>query len=426
MQPLADPTTTAGEHAGATELRSWASTFCLEEKTMATVRMIGATGDDDLRSDCHAVLRVFLKGSATPLVFDPILGGQADNTTFDVSRNIGNVAHPTDITSFQIEHVSVEQGFETRDNWNMNSVEFQFVSGSLSIIVARSGFHRFTGDSAVLDIPFGRDPAWHGWEDLGGPIKSPPAASSWKTNWLDVFAAWANDNGSLWHKRWDGSNWQNWNKIGGVFQGGPAAVSWGPNRIDLFVLGIDNKLGHRLWNGQWSNWEALSGQPTSAPAVASWQANWLDVFAATAGEQIMHKRWDGASWGDVSPLHGVLKGAPAAVSWGPNRIDLFVRGSDDHLGHNAWSGQWSGWVDLGGPISSAPAVASWGANRLDVFAAGPDGQLIHKSWDGSQWNPWEWVGGVFHDNPAAVSWGPNRIDVFIWGMDNHLGHLWRD
>jgi hypothetical protein len=122
---------------------------------MTTIRMTGATGDDDLRSDCHAVLRIFLKGNPNPLVFDPILGGQGDNTTFDVSRDIGNVPDPNSINSFQIEHVSVEHGFETRDNWNMNFAAFEFRSGPFPIVVARSGFHRFTGDSAVLDIPLG-------------------------------------------------------------------------------------------------------------------------------------------------------------------------------------------------------------------------------------------------------------------------------
>ena len=65
---------------------------------MSTIRMTGATGDDDLRSNCHAVLRVFLKESPNPLVFDPILGGQLDNTTFDVSRFLSAlVERPTDI-----------------------------------------------------------------------------------------------------------------------------------------------------------------------------------------------------------------------------------------------------------------------------------------------------------------------------------------
>jgi hypothetical protein len=120
---------------------------------MSTIRMTGATGDDDLRSDCHAVLRVFLKGNPNPIVFDPILGGQGNNTTFDVTRDIGNVNNPTDINSLQIEHVSVEHGFETRDNWNMNFVQFQFKApGNFPLVIAQSGFHRFTGDSAVLDV----------------------------------------------------------------------------------------------------------------------------------------------------------------------------------------------------------------------------------------------------------------------------------
>jgi len=121
---------------------------------MSTIRMTGATGDDDLRSNCHAVLRVFLKESPNPLVFDPILGGQLDNTTFDVSRDIGGLNNPADINSFQIEHVSVEHGLETSDNWDMNFVRFEFKApGNFPLVIAQSGFHRFTGDSAVLDVP---------------------------------------------------------------------------------------------------------------------------------------------------------------------------------------------------------------------------------------------------------------------------------
>ena len=121
---------------------------------MSTIRMTGATGDDDLRRNCHAVLRVFLKWSPDPLIFDPILGGQPDNTTFDVSRDIGDVINPVDINSFQIEHVSVEYGLETRDNWDMNFVRFEFKTlGNFPLVIAQSGFHRFTGNSAVLDVP---------------------------------------------------------------------------------------------------------------------------------------------------------------------------------------------------------------------------------------------------------------------------------
>lgn len=276
----------------------------------------------------------------------------------------------------------------------------------------------------ILIWPLGRNPEWNGWEDLGGPIKAPPAVSSWAANRLDVFAAAS--VGNLNHKWWDGSIWHNWQTLGGSFKGGPAAVSWGAHRIDVFVQGDDNHLGHRWWDGSaWNGWQDLGGNLSSAPAVASWAANRLDVFAAGSDGNLKHKWWDGSVWHDWQNLGGTFKGAPAAVSWGQNRIDIFVRMTNDNLGHLWWDGsKWSKWEDLGGPLTSAPAVASWAANRLDVFAAGSDGNLQHKWWDGSKWSAWDWVGGFFQGNPAAVSWGPNRLDVFAWGNTQHLGHLW--
>ena len=278
--------------------------------------------------------------------------------------------------------------------------------------------------SGALIWPLGRNPEWHGWQDLGGPIASAPAVSSWAAHRLDVFAE--GKDGVLKHKWWDGSVWHDWQTLGGTFKGGPAAVSWGPNRIDVFVRGTDDRLGHMWWDGtQWLGWQGLGGPIASAPAVTSWGPHRLDVFAEGNDGQLKHKWWDGSVWHDWQTLGGTFKGAPAAVSWGPNRIDVFVRGTDDHLGHLWWDGsQWKGWEDLGGPITSSPAVASWGANRLDVFATDADGELQHKWWNGSTWSNWDWVGGALQGNPAAVSWGKNRIDVFVRGTDDHLGHLW--
>ena len=272
--------------------------------------------------------------------------------------------------------------------------------------------------------PLGRNPEWHGWQDLGGPIKAPPAVASWAAHRLDVFSA--GTDGQLNHKWWDGSSWHNWQTLGGSFKGGPAAVSWGPNRIDVFVRGTDDHLGHLWWDGSnWNGWQDLGSGLSSAPAAASWMSNRLDVFAERNGS-LQHKWWDGSAWHGWQDLGGQFKGAPAAVSRGPNRIDVFVRGMDDHLGHLWWDGSnWNGWQDLGGGLTSAPAVASWAPNRLDVFGARQNGHLHHKWWNGSAWSDWDWVGGVFHENPAAVSWGPNRLDVFVQGMDDHLGHLWR-
>jgi len=88
---------------------------------------------------------------------------------------------------------------------------------------------------------------WQGWEDLGGPITSPPAVASWGPGRLDVFAA--GEDGQLIHRAFDGG-WKDWHPLGGTFKGGPAAVSWGKNRIDIFVQGMDDHLGHLWWNGE--------------------------------------------------------------------------------------------------------------------------------------------------------------------------------
>jgi hypothetical protein len=123
---------------------------------MATLKMPGSTGDDDLRADCHAVLRVFLKTSPNPIVFDPILGHHPANSSFGPTVDLGNVG-ANEINSFQLQHVSVEHGLETPDNWDMLDVQFEYRDPSLPfpLILAKFGFHRFTGESRILDIAVG-------------------------------------------------------------------------------------------------------------------------------------------------------------------------------------------------------------------------------------------------------------------------------
>jgi hypothetical protein len=60
------------------------------------------------------------------------------------------------IESFQVEHVSVEQGFpyfDDPDNWDTIFTAFSIEGGD---DLARAGFHRFDGDHNILDIPKGR------------------------------------------------------------------------------------------------------------------------------------------------------------------------------------------------------------------------------------------------------------------------------
>jgi len=87
--------------------------------------------------------------------------------------------------------------------------------------------------------------AWHDWQDLGGVIIGAPAAASWQSGRLDVFARGTNNH--MYHKWWDGQ-WHDWQDLGGVIIGAPAAVSWGPNRIDCFAAGTNNHMYHKWWS----------------------------------------------------------------------------------------------------------------------------------------------------------------------------------
>jgi len=181
-----------------------------------------------------------------------------------------------------------------------------------------------------------RQPAWHGWEDVGGEVTAGPAVASWAVNRLDLFAR-GTDN-ALHHRRWWDGSWNEWGKvINGTFKGSPAAVSWGPERIDVCVLGNDDHIGHMWWNGsKWNGWEDMGGTFSSDPAVASWGPNRLDLFAKGMDNSPYHKAWNGSQWSGWQKLPGYFQDAPAAVSWGNERVDLFVHGNTGHVGHYWW------------------------------------------------------------------------------------------
>ena len=256
------------------------------------------------------------------------------------------------------------------------------------------------------------------WHTLNGVLTSRPAASSWGTSSIDVFAR-GSDN-ALYQTTWNGATWSSWTSLGGGLTSGPAAVSWGPNRIDVFVRGTDNQLWHKFWAGAWSGWEPLGGVLSSGPVVASWGAGRLDVFARGSDNQLWHKFWAGG-WSAWEPLGGGLAADPGAVSWGPNRIDVFVRGTDNGLWHKWWDGSaWRGWEARGGVLSSGPAASSCTAGQLDVFATGPASALYQTGYDGG-WSGWQSLGGQWTSDPGAICpAGSALVDLFERGTDNAL------
>ena len=290
------------------------------------------------------------------------------------------------------------------------------------------------------------------WEKLGGKMKNMPSVVTWGKDRLDMFVVGTDDG--IWHKAWDGTQWwpshdpDDWEKLGGKVKGTPTVVTWGKDRLDVFVRGTDDALYRKAWDGdhwwpsdQPDDWEKLGGKMKSVPTVVTWGKDRLDMFVVGTDDGIWHKAWDGTHWwpsdqpDDWEKLGGKVKSTPTVVTWGKDRLDVFVRGTDDALYRKAWDGdhwwpsdQPDDWEKLGGKMKSVPTVVTWGKDRLDMFVVGTDDGIWHKAWDGTQWWPsnepddWEKLGGEVKGAPTVVTWGKDRLDVFTVGIDDSIWH----
>jgi hypothetical protein len=336
-------------------------------------------------------------------------------------------------------------GATSFDHWELRSTPFSLLASYDTYALDARYQQIQPGDVILADVADGLEPARLGTvvkvteeKAANGPlegttthikvsrfIRSAPAAASWASGRLDVFARGGED--TCLHLWGDGSAWQPWESLGGRIDSPPAAVARGVNLLDVFARGTDRALWHKAWNGSaWSSeWSSLGGVLSSGPAAASWGLNRIDVFVRGTDRALWHKWWDGSAWSDWESLGGVLTSAPAAVSWGPNRIDVFVRGTDRALWHKWWDGSaWSDWESLGGELTGAPTVSSWSAGRLDVFVRGDDNAMRHRDWNGVAWSAWEALDARLTSDPVAVSWASNRIDLFARGTENGLIHRW--
>ncbi|MBD1874353.1 hypothetical protein H6F75_12740 [Nodosilinea sp. FACHB-131] len=273
---------------------------------------------------------------------------------------------------------------------------------------------------------------WSGYTQLGNEvIKYPPSAVSWGLNRIDVFVV-GTDN-RLYTKSWNGTKWSSYTQLGNELISSReavvswvSAVSWGPNRIDVFVIGTDSRLYTKSWDGtKWSGYTQLGNEAViEVPSAVSWGPNRIDVFVIGTDSRLYTKSWDGTKWSGYTQLsdEAIVVGSVSAVSWGPNRIDIFMIGETDRrLYTKSWDGtKWSSYTQLGNESVASTSAVSWGPNRIDVFVVGADGRLYTKSWDGTKWSGYAQLGSEVIGLPSAVSWGPNRIDVFVTGTDNKL------
>ncbi len=84
---------------------------------------------------------------------------------------------------------------------------------------------------------------------------------------------------------WDGSSWHQWDRLGaprGVrLVGQPAAAARDAGRIDVFAVGDDGSLWHRWWDGaRWVTWRTVDGAPAGTRSIAAdWVGARLDLYA---------------------------------------------------------------------------------------------------------------------------------------------------
>lgn len=226
---------------------------------------------------------------------------------------------------------------------------------------------------------------WHQWsnlagtisggEALGGILTSSPAAVSWASNHLAVFARGA--DGALWQRTYS-QRWGPWTSLGGQMVGGPAVTSWSHEHLEVFAQGIDGALWHRSFiNGAWSGWESLGGIMIGSPAAASWADGRTDVFARGADNQLWHRHYD-EGWSPWAPLGGILTGSPAVTAPAPDQLVLVARGADGGAWLRSWeAGGWSSWNPLPWQLPDAVGIAARGSHAVTMLLHAADGTVFY-------------------------------------------------
>jgi hypothetical protein len=251
------------------------------------------------------------------------------------------------------------------------------------------------------------------------------ALASSATGRLDMFAV--SGTGTLaYRSRSPAGTWSGVTDLGGALRSQPAAVSWAPGRLDVFVRGTDNLLWHRVQQaGRWTAWRSLGGTLSSAPAAASWSPGRLDVFVRGTDNVLWHRWHDGGAWSAWRSLGGTLTSSPAATSHTTGTIDVVARGGPDTTYHRAYTaGRWSPWHALGGTLTSQPALASPRDGLLDLVVRGTNGGFWLRRWDrAAGWGGWTSLGGQLTTGPGATADATNTTLTLTGRSPNGAGYL---
>lgn len=251
-----------------------------------------------------------------------------------------------------------------------------------------------------------------------GRTTSTPAAVVHAGGSIDLVVRGYDD--ALWHRHSDdGSSWGAWNNsAGGILLSAPAIASQGDGQFDAFVIGADNQVYWRHWDGSWSgSWQQYGNWPYSVPV---WVGSTPELPAPSAvarggGFGLFRLgpdntlRWhDGTDW---TSLGGMLASGPGVVSLGPDHMQVFARGVDEALWHRTYNaGIWETWqrlelagMDEGVTIASAPTAVSPASGQIGVYVRGSDNQLWRIQFAGGVWGTWHSLGGELASGVAVTA-----------------------
>ncbi|RYG05633.1 MAG: hypothetical protein EOO02_03205 [Chitinophagaceae bacterium] len=187
-----------------------------------------------------------------------------------------------------------------------------------------------------------KDGKWLAWENLGGVIKGDVAAVTPSEGTIDLYVR-GSDN-ALWQQYFANGKWSGWFKIDGSMPltSSPVVISHHPNHRAVFVHSKDGTIFHKKWDGsKWHPWESLGKSPQTPNnklslrdvAALSEEGEIIHLFVQGDGMKFWQRTFD-KNWGVWSRLDDSalqLQSAPVPAAYDKFHRFMFATGWDGKI-----------------------------------------------------------------------------------------------
>lgn len=173
--------------------------------------------------------------------------------------------------------------------------------------------------------------------------------------------------------------------------------------------------------GTWTSWASVGLSSPATPAICGSSSGRLDMIARGMDNGIYHMTFINSAWANATEPAGTTRDTPGCAVLN-GLLYVVVRGMDNSTYYDTMylsTGQWTGWIGLGGFTSSPPVLTvTPSLNRIDLIVRGVDNGIYHKAFLNGAWSAqWDSPGGTTPSTPAAVSDG-SVLDLVVRGSNN--------